>query len=88
MRFSYVSPLGQRPVFQTMVSNPRDWYHILIWYPTNASPNLHMKIAFLKSFLYYLHMKLHIEKTHLLTALRSDAQIPLLLPLLSRKESK
>ena len=30
-----------------------------------ASPNLHMKIAFFKSFLYYLHMKLHMKKTHL-----------------------
>ena len=34
-------------------------------YHPKASPNLHMKIAFFKSFLYYLHMKLHMIKTHL-----------------------
>ena len=34
-----------------------------------ASPNLHVKIAFFKSFLYYLHMKLHMKKKHLLMSI-------------------
>ena len=44
---------------------------------------LHMKIAFFKSFLYYLHMKLHIKK-HTLAA----AQVPNMLSLSMTPEAE
>jgi hypothetical protein len=40
-----------------------------------ASPNLHMKIAFFKSFLYYLHMKLQTHRQGRVSQhLRSDSR--------------